>query len=81
MCWPQGGTCLLLGDETKALLETERLVREHIGCRVVHGSKYYRSEGHLQAAFNEQPIQVKAQFWKRQDHQKGLLLGVPLHSG
>ncbi len=54
----QGGTCLLFGDEHKALVEMERLVREHIGCRVAHGSKYYRAEGHHQQSFNTQPIQV-----------------------
>lgn len=49
---------MLFGDEQKALVETERLVREHIGCHVVHGSQYYRPQGHLQAAFNDQPVQV-----------------------
>ncbi|EIE21321.1 hypothetical protein COCSUDRAFT_56544 [Coccomyxa subellipsoidea C-169] len=60
----QGGTCLLFGDEHKALVEMERLVREHIGCRVAHGSRYYRAEGHHQQSFNTQPIQEKCRATK-----------------
>lgn len=56
----QGGTCLLFGDEHKSLVEMEQLVREHIGCRVAYGSRYYRADGHHQQSFNEQPIQVNA---------------------
>lgn len=58
-CVVQGGTCLLIGDDHAAIGEMERLAREHIKCRPVRSSKYYRPKGHNQAAFNSLPLHVR----------------------
>ncbi|CAL8463226.1 g2760 [Coccomyxa elongata] len=60
----KGGTCLLFGDEHRSLVEMERLAKEHIGCRVAHGSRYYRAEGHHQQSFNMLPAQEKCRATK-----------------
>ncbi len=49
---------MLFGDEHRSLVEMERLARDHIGCRVAHGSRYYHAEGHHQQSFNMLPAQV-----------------------
>jgi hypothetical protein len=50
---------VLIGDDQGGLEEMDRLVREHIKCRPVRASKYYRPKGHVQAAFNSLPLHVR----------------------
>ena len=44
----QGGTCVLVGDDSARIAEAERVAEAEIGCKVLRTSTYFRPEGHVQ---------------------------------
>ena len=44
----QGGTCVMVGDDSKRIAEAEELAQAQIGCKILRSSSYFRPEGHVQ---------------------------------